>query len=290
MSEYRASVTDDVVHAAREAEAFLRSDPVQHNLILTLLEQRRAQPEPGRYGIAYCRDDVVGVSFQSPLTYHASVTPMPPGAIEPLVQEIATVAPDLPGVAGDAATTARFAGRWAELMKVPAKPVEGQRLYVLDSLQPPNGVPGQARRAAADDADVLAGWGQAFEREAGSPVSVDALREQVRAGLFWVWDDGGPVAMARYTDAIGGVARIGLVYTPPEKRGRGYASACTAATSQVAFDAGADRCVLYTDLENPVSNAIYRRLGYEPVGEQLRYEFTHRVATEASGAPDRSGP
>ena len=52
------------------------------------------------------------------------------------------------------------------------------------------------------------------------------MRESVNV---WVWDDGGPVAMARYTDAIGGVARIGLVYTPPEQRGHGYAAACTAA-------------------------------------------------------------
>ena len=36
-----------------------------------------------------------------------------------------------------------------------------------------------------------------------------------------------------------------------------------------------DRCVLYTDLDNPTSNAIYQRLGYEPVDEALRYAFGH---------------
>src|SRR5437762_13069662 len=139
------------------------------------------------------------------------------------------MAPDLPGVAGDAATAARFAGRWAELLKVPAKPVEGQRLYALETVKEPRGVPGRARRADRGDADVLAGWGKAFERDTGSPVLPDAVREQIDAGWFWVWDDGGPVAMARYTDAVSGVSRIGLVYTPPEQRGRGYAAACTAA-------------------------------------------------------------
>ena len=177
MAGYRAIVSDDVERAIREAGAFLRSDPAQHNLILTLLEQRRARPEPGRYGWVSCDDDVLGVFFQSPLVFHASVTPMPPAAIEPLVDRVASMAPDLPGVAGDAATAARFAGRWAELLKVPAKPVEGQRLYALETVKEPRGVPGRARRADRGDADVLAGWGNAFERDTGSPVLPDAVRD-----------------------------------------------------------------------------------------------------------------
>ena len=273
MAGYRAFATDDAERAVREAEPFLLSDPVQHNLILTLLEQRRARPEPGRYCIAYRDDDVVGVCFQSPLIFHASVTPMPAPAIEPLVDTVAAIAPDLPGVAGDAATAARFAGRWAELLKVPASPAEGQRLYALDRVRDPSGVPGRPRCAEAGDVELLTAWGKAFESETRSPVTLDAIHAHVAAGLFCVWDHDGPVSMARRTDAVGGVARIGLVYTPPEHRGRGYAAACTAAVSQVAFDAGAERCILYTQLQNPVSNAIYRRLGYEPVGEQVRYVF-----------------
>jgi predicted GNAT family acetyltransferase len=34
--------------------------------------------------------------------------------------------------------------------------------------------------------------------------------------------------------------------------------------------------VLYTQLHNPQSNAIYRRLGYQPISEHLRYEFSGR--------------
>ena len=152
MAGYRAIVTDDVERAIREAGAFLRSDPVQHNLILTLLEQRRARPEPGRYGWVSCDDEVVGVSFQSPpLTFHASVTPMPVAAIEPLVDGLADVDPGLPGVSGAASVAARFAGRWAELLKVPATPVEGQRLYELRVLRPPVGVPGELRAAGSSD-------------------------------------------------------------------------------------------------------------------------------------------
>jgi predicted GNAT family acetyltransferase len=33
------------------------------------------------------------------------------------------------------------------------------------------------------------------------------------------------------------------------------------------------RCVLYTDLANPTSNSIYRRIGYEAAAEILGYRF-----------------
>jgi predicted GNAT family acetyltransferase len=79
--------------------------------------------------------------------------------------------------------------------------------------------------------------------------------------------------MASHGQPAAGVSIIRLVYTPPEHRRKGYAAACTAAVSETALQAGAARCALYTQLANPQSNAIYRRIGYEPAAEYLRYEF-----------------
>jgi predicted GNAT family acetyltransferase len=62
------------------------------------------------------------------------------------------------------------------------------------------------------------------------------------------------------------------VYTPPERRGRGYASACVATLSAATLDAGL-RCILYTDLGNATSNSIYRSIGYRAVAELVRYRF-----------------
>ena len=33
------------------------------------------------------------------------------------------------------------------------------------------------------------------------------------------------------------------------------------------------RCILHTDLGNPTSNSVYRRIGYRCVAEGLRYRF-----------------
>ena len=70
------------------------------------------------------------------------------------------------------------------------------------------------------------------------------------------------------------MVRVGPVYTPPELRGRGYAGAATAAASQAALDAGVRQVVLYTDLANPTSNALYQRLGYRPVEDRVIFSFT----------------
>jgi predicted GNAT family acetyltransferase len=68
-------------------------------------------------------------------------------------------------------------------------------------------------------------------------------------------------------------ARIGYVYSPPEWRGRGYATACVARVSQRVLDSGLQFCFLYTDLSNPTSNSIYRRLGYRPVYDVVAIGF-----------------
>jgi predicted GNAT family acetyltransferase len=62
------------------------------------------------------------------------------------------------------------------------------------------------------------------------------------------------------------------VYTPPERRRRGFGAALTAAATQAVLDEGAI-AALFTELVNPVSNALYQRLGYEPVSELVRYRF-----------------
>jgi uncharacterized protein len=63
------------------------------------------------------------------------------------------------------------------------------------------------------------------------------------------------------------------VYTPPELRGRGYASACVAALTQQLLDSGRRFVFLFTDLANPTSNSIYQTVGYRPVSDVDQYQF-----------------
>ncbi len=66
---------------------------------------------------------------------------------------------------------------------------------------------------------------------------------------------------------------IGPVYTPPELRGHGYASAVTAGLSQHLLDSGYQFVALFTNLANPISNSIYMKIGYKPLGDFNEYKF-----------------
>ena len=70
--------------------------------------------------------------------------------------------------------------------------------------------------------------------------------------------------------------RIGPVHTPRARRGRGYGTAVTAAVTRLQLARGRTLCFLYTDLANPTSNAIYRRLGYVTVCDSREVAFVAR--------------
>lgn len=91
---------------------------------------------------------------------------------------------------------------------------------------------------------------------------------------YTLWEQAGqPVSLAGLTRQVAGQVRVGPVYTPPGLRGRGYGGAATWAVSHAAQRAGAAQVVLFTDLANPTSNALYQRLGYQPVADRLVLAF-----------------
>ncbi|MDF2705291.1 MAG: hypothetical protein K0R62_943 [Nonomuraea muscovyensis] len=71
----------------------------------------------------------------------------------------------------------------------------------------------------------------------------------------------------------GGACRIGPVYTPPAARGRGCGAAVTAYASQVAPAERRREVVLFTDPAYPTSDAVYRTIGFRPVGDHALVMF-----------------
>jgi len=270
----RVEVTEAPGRVLDEAADFLASDPVRHNLILALLHNRVAHPEPGRYWIVLVGDAPAGVVFQSPLDFIATMTPMSDDAVTATVDAIVGYGVQLPGASGEAGTVARFAGHWAERTKTAACPVQAQRIYEVERPIPAYPVPGDPRQATDGDRDILVSWLRALQAETGDPPGEAAtvIERRLAAGHLWLWHDDGPVAIAGLSDPVAGVVRMGPVYTPPQLRNRGYASALVAEVSSATRAKGL-RCILYTDLGNPTSNSIYRKVGFRAVAEALRYRF-----------------
>ena len=100
------------------------------------------------------------------------------------------------------------------------------------------------------------------------------MTERTGRGQYWLWLDAGgqPVSMAGHGLPAVGVVRVGPVYTPVEARRHGYGGGATHAASRAALAAG-HRVVLFTDLANPTSNALYPRLGYRPATDRATFVF-----------------
>jgi GNAT superfamily N-acetyltransferase len=273
--ELKVLFSEDPAFVLRGADKFLSSEPVLHNLILSILHSRVAQRDPGRYWIALQGEETVGVVLQSPLEYPATLTPMTPRAVQAIVDAIASAGVALSGVNGDAATAASFAGQWSERCRSPAAPFQGMRLYELQELGEVPRIEGRLRQAGAADRGLMILWTRGFQDEIGESANDTELRvdRALAAGQIWLWDQNGETAsMAVGREPVQGVVRLSGVYTPPEKRKHGYAAACVHALSKHLRGRG-HRCILYTDLGNPTSNSIYRKIGYKAVAEALRYRF-----------------
>jgi predicted GNAT family acetyltransferase len=201
-----------------------------------------------------------------------------PGAIHRLVDDLKGEA--IPGVVGPAEWSGAFAEAWGRETGATPRLTGHERTHRLTAVRPPRPAAGELRRAAASDRSIVRDWVEAFMLEAlpGDPrQDFDRLADRWIRGLgrtIYLWvDEGRPVSLA----GVGGLTphgiRVGPVYTPPEERGRGYASNLVAAVSQMQLDAGRQFVFLFTDLANPTSNRIYQAIGYEPVNDVDEYDF-----------------
>jgi predicted GNAT family acetyltransferase len=267
------SVVKDVGEFSALAEPLLAADPARHTILLTALDAARRGGAPiASMLVAREADAVVGVALRSP-GRRLLVSALPMGAAAAVAELVAREDPDIGGVSGPVPDVDEFARVIAECTGARARLiVRRSRLFELGELAAPVGVPGRARLAGEADVALLARWRDAFAVEAheGAAPGEDAeetARRSLRLGSGEVlWEvDGVPVSQASAKPVLAGTSRIGPVYTPPEYRRHGYAAAATAAASRWALDAGADRVLLFTDLANPTTNALYPRIGYRAV-------------------------
>jgi GNAT superfamily N-acetyltransferase len=251
------------------AQAWLERDEVENNVILAIalgLAASPAPPVPPPYLATLLDGDaIVGCALRTP-PHKLALTRFEPRAATVLVDAIHAAYPTLDAVVGPEPSVDAFAAAWAERTGASVRRGVRQQIYVLTAVEPPARlVPGSYRAVTDDDLATLTPWIADFFHQVGDQHSDPAeYLGQRRAGIR-LWDDDGPVSMAASFGQTVHGARVSLVYTPPELRGRGYAGACVTALSRELLAGGNRHCCLYTDLSNPVSNRIYQRIGYRPV-------------------------
>lgn len=234
-------------------------------------------PDPRLYTVQGEDGAVLGSVLQTP-PWIPHVSDMPLPALVFAAARFADAHPDTHGAFGPEDAVIAFAAVLLSRREdEPRVVVERMGLFELTAVADVPRPPGRMRRAEAADAPLLQRWIQAFNAEAvphepppGPTVGEKAI---ARGGIrFWELD-GQPVAYANFGRDLGTHVSIGPVYTPPELRGRGFATGLVADMSAAALSEGRVGCTLFTDLANPTSNRIYERIGYRRVGTMRRIAF-----------------
>jgi uncharacterized protein len=263
---------------------FLQQREAEHNMLLSYLgDLLREPPEtpPAHSYMGYVETEageVVAAAHYS--GYRLSLSHPRAGyekALDMLLDDAAS--PQILHVVAPSEFDALVLARWPLLTGRTLIADFPMHVYRLETVILPVNVAGTLRQVTMQDSIQVRKWMIAFEVETfgANPGEINEerltrwmgrfLASDVYNIVFWEFD-GQPVAMAGTVGRSPTGMRIGLVYTPPEQRGHGYASAVTAALSQSLLDSGLQFCTLNTDTTNPTSNKIYQAIGYYKVADQ----------------------
>lgn len=195
-----------------------------------------------------------------------------------LAEDLAGGGWKVPGVLGPKEVVRRVVERWAAIARQRCELERQQRAYALREVKSPVPERGRLRLATSADMELVAGWRYAFHNEvfgqADREESRRAAEHRIENGDVYLWEDKRPVSMAMKTRPTRNGISVGMVYTPPELRGRGYATACVGELSRLLLESGWRYCALFADMANVAANRVYQRIGYEPVCDYDEYVFS----------------
>ncbi|MDJ0617684.1 MAG: GNAT family N-acetyltransferase [Calothrix sp. MO_192.B10] len=201
------------------------------------------------------------------------------GAVELIAKDLYSQQTELPGFSGLIEETLAFAQTWQNITDQACQLGMQMRIHQLQTVQDIPRSQGHLRNATDEYRSLLLKWYKEFDTEAmgamgGTQESIErAIDHHLQQNTAYIWENEVPVTMIFCAGATANSKRIGPVYTPPEYRKQGYATTCVAELTEKLLQAGSKFCCLFTDLANPTSNKIYRKIGYLPVADWNDYNI-----------------
>ncbi len=277
-------LSDSLADYSATAEGLVQANAARNTILLGAAERLRARGlatfGPDRPLFGWWQQpgtSVVSAAFLHTPPFPVVLTSTTADIAAALAQALASRGRAVQGVNADLPVATAFGTAWHELTGDTVEESMRSRLYQLGELKPPEPFPpGLAGVAGPDDRSLLIAWSEAFhsETQTGPQDVTEMVDDRLSYRGYTLWDQGRqPVSLAGLTRPVGGQVRVGPVYTPPGHRGHGYGGAASWTVSQAARRAGVAQVLLFTDLANPTSNALYQRLGYQPVADRLVLAF-----------------
>jgi uncharacterized protein len=245
-------------------------------ILLALLDGRYSEHRPVFASVLDADGEVVAAALRTP-PHRIVCSQLNPGLADQFIDAWLAEDPEPPGINAMPATARAIAAAWARRS---GRTTRRRLQMALHSLQhvvdPERPASGRLLRASDEHYGLLVAWWRAFAEESGAAGTgaEEAVRARLDGNHVWLWQDRDePVCLLATNPPVAGAVRIGPVYTPPERRRRGYGTTAVAALSRHELDAGARTCILFTDLANPTSNKIYADVGYRRISDWEEQEF-----------------
>lgn len=267
----------------KDAQASLEANEAANSLMLGICGQLVRHPE--RFKAAPCLktvEDKTGLILAAVMTPpHKLVVYGHRGDLDGgtrlLVQSLAGEGWGVPGVLGPSEVAGVVARRWVEVTGMASGLERRQRVHELRRVVSPVPERGTLRQAQEANVDLVARWWHGFNTEilcaADRGRARLAAEQRITEGDIYLWQDPGPVSMAMVNRPTRNGISVSAVYTPPELRGRGYATACVGELSRMLLASGWGYCALFADLGNAAANRVYEKVGYEPTCDYDEYAF-----------------
>lgn|GEM_PF-2700214 len=130
------------------------------------------------------------------------------------------------------------------------------------------------------DLEIMSKWTYDFFSELDTIRSrtkdsiLSETKQRIQNNLMFKWSYKGNIrSMAAIIRRSNHTGIIGLVYTPAEFRGKGYGTSCVHKLCEHILKSGYESCGLYSEKENPVSNKIYKNIGFVHCSEFSDIKF-----------------
>jgi uncharacterized protein len=267
------------------AQAALEADEATNSLILGVCLRLKNRPAaPASPVCLKTIEDEHGLALTAMMTppHNLSITGQVANldcTLGLLVSEMAGEGWKVPGVLAPTQIARLFAEMWAD--KTQAGSQFFEELHLFELRQAPSPAPaglGRLRLANEQDGTLVGRWWYSFNLEifnkGDEAELLQEAQQRIQAGDVFVWENGGQVVcMAMKNRPTRRSICVSQVYTPPEQRGKGYATACVGDLSRQLLQSGWEFCTLFVNAANLPAYKAYQKIGYRLVREFEEYRF-----------------
>jgi uncharacterized protein len=272
---------DDLSSFKNDVISFLEQYEAENNLVLGVLLPLSAKDKSPLFMATVIKNNEIGLvllqTHPSQIILSKSVS-FTSKEIHFIGEKLSNTIQEIPGFIGEKQLTSDLSRYISNIRGILANIVVDQRIYKLERVKKKIKSNGKLRSTKESDHHIIKEWVYQFCNEINQPLSIEEAdkraKELINKGNLVGWEINGElVSMAYATRPTQNNITISYVYTPIEKRNKGYASDCVSAFTQSLLDRGYKSTSLYTDLSNPTSNKIYIQIGYEAIMDSIVFLF-----------------